>query len=149
MTTPCRARGRQPLILADAAVIVGLGLGHAGLFNERALLEVQTRGVRVGRDERQAFFQRFGAAPGREQGLAAQGTQHALLAEILAVTGLAEALARIIHGFALGLAAGQKVDVTGGQGFHAFALFGIGVGFPGALRFVGKCFFHDYIPCRL
>jgi len=33
-------RTRQPLVLADAAVIMGLGLGHAGLFDQRALLEV-------------------------------------------------------------------------------------------------------------
>ena len=47
----------QPLIFADAAVIVCFGLGHAGLFNKRALLEIQTRRVGVGGQQREALAQ--------------------------------------------------------------------------------------------
>ena len=65
-------RTGKPLILAQAAVVVGFGLSHAHLFHERMLLEVEAGAVGVGADEADALGKRLAASAGHENGLAVQ-----------------------------------------------------------------------------
>ena len=136
----------QPLVFADAAVVVGLGLGHAGLFQQRALLEVQAGAVGMGGDEVHALLQRDLALAGGEDGLAAQVAEHGVLFEVIAEAGFLQALLHIGHGLALGLALADEIHVTPDQGVHLAFLGGSGVDVPGIAGGVvkggGVCFFH-------
>ena len=143
-------RTGQPLVLADAAVIMGLGLGHAGLFDQRTLLEVQTGAVGMGGDEMHALLQRDLALAGGEDGLAAQVAEHGVLFEVLAEPGFLQAFLHIGHGLAFGLAIAEEIHVPLDQGVHLALLGGGGVHVPGIAGTVGEgrrfCFFHIQYP---
>ena len=143
-------RTSQPLVLADAAVIVGLGLSHAGLLDQRTLLEVQTGAVGMGGDEVHALLQRDLALAGGKDGLAAQVAEHGVLFEVLAEPGFLQAFLHIGHGLALGLAIAEEIHVPLDQSVHLALLGGGGVHVPGIAGTVGEgrrfCFFHIQYP---
>ena len=64
-------RDRDPLVLADAAVVVGLEIGQLGVFIEGVGLEVQPRRVGMGRADVRALGQGLAADHGEQDGLAA------------------------------------------------------------------------------
>ena len=121
--------------------LLGLSLnlivGHAGLFNKRALLEVQTRRIGVGGQQREALAQGQSALASGKDSLAPQAAHDTLAAEILGIAVFGKALTHVFHGFAFCFAAGQKLDVALGEGFHFLTGFGIRI-IPDALGFVGE-----------
>ena len=62
-------RNAGPLVLLDAAVVMGAEVYDAFLFMDRVCLEVQTRGVDVGADDLDAFMDRFFTDDGQDDGL--------------------------------------------------------------------------------
>ena len=60
-------RDRDPLVLADAAVVVGLEIGQLGVFIEGVGLEVQPRRVGMGRADVRALGQGLAADHGEQK----------------------------------------------------------------------------------
>ena len=102
-------RDGDPLVFADAAVVVRLDVGKLRILIEGVGLEVQTRRVSMGRADVRAFGKRFFSDHGQQDGLAAvDGVD--LVARLEGHTGGQLAEARLfgqLHGghdaFALGL----------------------------------------------
>ncbi len=70
----CSVQGQRqsgPLILLDAAIVVGLEEGQAAVLIQRVGLEVQTRGIDVADDHPNTLLQILGADGGQDQCLAA------------------------------------------------------------------------------
>ena len=135
-------RAREPLVLADAAVIVGLELRHAAVLVERALLEVDARGVAVRSDQAEALAQGLFALARDEDGLAPKhakdgvAVKRAVLAFLKSCPG--QGLAHELHGFAFGLAGRKEVDIAAGQLAHGGPVLGRGVGLEAGLGLDGE-----------
>ena len=114
----------HPLILADAAVVMGLEVGHLALFIERAGLHVEARGVGMGRADIRAVAQVLAADDGEHDALAAVvevdlvagGKLHARLVGLEA--SLLCQLDAVLHAKALGLAVVEEVLVILAVGIH-------------------------------
>ena len=139
-------RPGQPLIFADAAVVVGLGLPDAHLFLKRALLEVKARGVGMGADEAHARSERLLALARHEDGLAPIGAEHEILCEIFGKAGTLQRFNHEIHGFAFGFRMGEEIHVAGGQCVHLFLACRIGVVRPAVFGFEIEFVVHVCCP---
>ena len=124
-------RDRDPLVLADAAVVVRLDVGQLRILIEGVGLEVQTRRVGMGRADVRAFGKRLFSDHGQQDGLAAvDGVD--LVARLEGHTGGQLTEARLfgqLHGghdaFALGLRAVEERLIVLAVGQHrGLVLFG-------------------------
>ena len=126
---------------------MGLGLGDAGLLDEGALLEIQTRRVGVGGNEAQALREGGAAPAGGKERLAAEGAHEEPVPGIFTIALFRKAALDVGDGFAFGLAGGNELDIALGKAFHFLAAGGRGgIGFPGAFRRVGnirRVLFHE------
>jgi len=132
----------QPLVLADAAVVVGFELGDGAVLIERVLLEVEARGVAVGADQAKALAQGLFPPAGHKHGLALHDAKNRVGGEFairtFGETGLGQGPADVVDGFAFGLTGGEEGDVAVGELPHGCAI-GFGrVSFPATLRFDGE-----------
>ena len=134
----------QPLIFVNAAVVVGLGLAHPHLFDERTLLEVQPGAVGVGADQMKALGQGATSSPDGEQGFAVQAGITAALVQAGAEARFGQTSFHIGHGFPFGLAGRKKFHIAFGQGAHGLAVFGRGIRLPGRLGGIGE-FAHEHV----
>ena len=98
---------RHPLILADAAVVMGLEIGHLRLFIEGAGLQVKAGSIGVG----------GGDVGPLGEGLAADNSQHDALAAVVAVDLIASLQRHVGHIFHEALLLG-KLDAV----LHALTL---------------------------
>jgi len=72
----------QPLVFLEAAVIVGLHKRDLTFLVQRVLLQIQMRGVGMGRDQAQALRQRLCSPPGQQHCLGAKRQHDQILAQI-------------------------------------------------------------------
>ena len=115
-------RSGDPLILLDAAVVVGLEEAHAAILVEGSLLEVEAGGVDVGGRDADALVDVLGADGEEEEVLAAV----VVVAAVAGLQGVAEAvggkagvfghLDRDGDALALGLAGVEVLHVGAGEG---------------------------------
>ena len=117
-------RGRRPLILLDAAVVMRLEIGHARILIQGIRLQVQTRGIDVGRADVRALVQALAADDGENHALvvvvavdAVAGLQlHAGLQ--FPEAGLLSSLDRPLDGLPLHLAVADEFHVLLAVGLH-------------------------------
>ena len=136
----------HPLVLADAAVIVGFQEGQLAVLVQRGGLQIQPGAVGMGADQAYTFRQRALAPAHGEQSLAIQGLEAAAFPHAGFESRGTQAFFNIRDGFPLRLAARDEIHIVLGQGTHGLAFFRGSVNFPGRTVFMGK-FFHRSILC--
>ena len=120
-----RQRDGDPLVVLDAAVVMGVHEGKLAGFVQRVLLDVQARAVDVRTKDVHAVGQRAGAQLYQDNGLVAHGSPHLVAGSKLAACGDGGVQAFVAGGLgaadgcggelALGLVLGDEVDVAGGE----------------------------------
>ena len=102
----------DPLVFLDAAVVVGLEIGHLVLLIEGHLLQVDPRGVHMGSGDHRALGEGLSADDGQDQGLAP-----VILVDLVA--GLQGHAGLVLH---KALLLGQFDGVGNGLPLHAGAV---------------------------
>ena len=121
---------RRPLVLLDAAVIVGLEVGHFAVLIEGIGLQVQTGGVDVGGADVSALVQRLRADDGEDHAFAVAvavdlvaglqlHTRHQRLEAVLFCLGNGP-----VHRLALDLAVADKAHILPAIGLHGLQILG-------------------------
>ena len=120
-----RQRDGDPLVVFDAAVVMGVHEGKLAGFVQRVLLDVQARAVDVCAQDVHAVGQRADAQLHQDDGLVAHGRPHLVAGGKLAAGGNGGVQAFVTGGFgaadggggelALGLVLGDEVDVACGK----------------------------------
>ena len=137
-------RQGYPLVVLDAAVVMGVQEGESVAFVHRVLLQVQTGAVDMGAQDVQARVQRLGADAGKNERLAVHASPH-LAARLQGRACRKRFRKRLVassfglryrggKAAALGFVVGNEIDVAGGKRIQLFKL-GIAVLFPCNLVF--------------
>ncbi len=139
-----RQRQGYPLVVLDAAVVMGVQEGEPVAFVHGVLLQVQTGAVDVRAQDVQARIQRLSADAGKDERLTVHAGPH-LVAGFKSRARRKRFAKRLVAGSfglrnrggkatTLGLVVGDEIDVAGGKRVQLFKL-GIAVLFPCNLVF--------------
>ena len=155
-------RHGDPLVLADAAVVVGLEVAEVGSLIQRVGPDVQPGAVDVGDDQVEALLHRAGADGAAEHCLALVDPVDLVAGSVLLAV-IVQLVARFLQGllgvdshFPLGLAAGQEILVALTKSGGSLTHLGVLVALVGGLvqqlfgfLLCGSQFFHFNTPLNL